>query len=565
MMLNEKKQTVLGFQPLKKKPLNVSATSDVTSASASSTSQSSVSAVATIGLNPTNDLQQPSTIPLSDVPSNSSTIPPHPVNLITPSLTSTPVRGKPLKSSTDCNPNDIGIVLERLDKLSDIEKINFIDKVWKPPPEFAFPQHEECGRRCSDSPKFCKWLVYSAYYDGVFCLPCVLFGKSLGQTKLQKLFTEPLTRWNGMSSKFNNHQTKCPLHKRSMDVMHALIDEQSGEKHPIDRIIDSQRTVRINANRKKLIPIIKTVILCARQNISLRGHRDDSTHLQNKANNPGNFQSLLEFRIDSGDKVLENHFKDCPKNASYRSKTIQNEIIAVIGKCIRQVISDEIKKARFFSIIADEATDASLTEQMALVIRFIDDSSQIREEFVEFIECESTSAEHLVEKLKKGMESLSLDINDLRGQGYDGAGNMAGAKSGVSARILQICPKAHYFHCASHRLNLAVATSTSIRGVKNMMDTIRKCSEIFHFSTKKNHLLQEQIKELMPSEMRSTLLDVCKTRWLQRIDGLERVQELMVPILATLDLVSSNHDGSYAREARSDAQGVTGPLSLSSS
>ena len=152
---------------------------------------------------------------------------------------------------------------------------------------------------------------------------------------------------------------------------------------------------------------------------------------------------------------------------------------------------------------------------------------------------------------------LSLDMNDLRGQGYDGAGNMAGAKFGVSERIKQMYPKAHYFHCASYRLNLAVASSTKIRGVKNMMNSIRKCSEVFHFSPKKTKLLRKNILEIMPSDQRSTLLDFCKTRWLQRIDGLERVQELMKPILETLDQIANNHDGSYNnRDARSDAHGL---------
>ena len=60
----------------------------------------------------------------------------------------------------------------------------------------------------------------------------------------------------------------------------------------------------------------------------------------------------------------------------------------------------------------------------------------------------------------------------------------------------------------------------------------------------------------MPEDQRTTLLDVCKTRWLQRIDGLERVQELMGPILQTLDMIANNHDGSYNnKEGRSDAQG----------
>ena len=39
--------------------------------------------------------------------------------------------------------------------------------------------------------------------------------------------------------------------------------------------------------------------------LALRGHRDDSTTVDKK--HQGNFRSLLDFRIDAGDKVLEEH------------------------------------------------------------------------------------------------------------------------------------------------------------------------------------------------------------------------------------------------------------------
>ena len=78
---------------------------------------------------------------------------------------------------------------------------------------------------------------------------------------------------------------------------------------------------------------------------------------------------------------------------------------------------------------------------------------------------------------------------------------MAGSRSGVSTRIVAENPKALYFHCSSHRLNLALASCSKIRAVKNMMDVIKKCSDIFHFSPKKLALLKEMIrggfKELM--------------------------------------------------------------------
>ena len=407
-----------------------------------------------------------------------------------------------------------------------------------------------------DSQKYYPWLVYSKYYDGAFCLPCVVFGNRFSDTKLQKLYTKPLTRWNGASTKFFEHQKSCQMHQDSTTTMESFKSKLTGKSQRIDVIIVTKKKERIQRNRAKLLPILKTVIFCARQNIAFRGHRDDSKYLDDRSNNSGNFQALLEFRVDSGDKILEDHFKSAPKNASYRSKTIQNDMIESCGKYIRQIVSKEIQASHWFSVIADEASDCSQTEQLSLVLRFIDQNNMIREEFVELIKCESTSAQYLTNKITQAVQNFSLDMGNLRGQAYDGAGNMTGAKSGVSIRIRENYPKALYFHCSSHRLNLCVASSSSIRGVKNMMDAIRKASEIFHFSTKKKELLRETIRELMPEDRRSTLLNVCRTRWLQRIDGLHRVQEMIDPILTTLDLISTNHDESYSREARSDAQGV---------
>ena len=514
-----------------------------------------------VTINPPAVILDPSLVTIINPPA--STIDSYTVSSDPVAVTANPAstRGK---SQVECNVNDIGLVRRKLDTMTDQEIFEFLNDVWKPPQQYTFPQHEQCKRKwrfnpiyvTPGSPRYYPWLVYSRYYDGVFCLPCVVFGNRFPGSKLQKLYTEPLTRWNGASTKFLEHQKSCQMHHDTVAAMETFKSQLSGKSQRIDVTFDTIKYERIRSNRQKLIPILKTVILCARQNISFRGHRDDSKHFDDRSNNPGNFQTLLEFRVDSGDRVLDDHFKTAPKNATYRSKSIQNELIESCGKHIRQKISKEIQSARFFSVIADEASDCSQTEQLSLVISFIDENSTIREEFVEFVKCESTSAEYLTNKITQAVENLSLNMRNLRGQAYDGAGNMAGSKSGVSTRIRNVYPKALYFHCSTHRLNLAVASSSSIRGVKNMMDSIGKCSEIFYFSPKKKELLKRYTLELMPEDRRTTLLNVCKTRWLQRIDGLARVQEMIEPILTTLDLIATNHDGSYAKEARSDAQGV---------
>ena len=47
------------------------------------------------------------------------------------------------------------------------------------------------------------------------------------------------------------------------------------------------------------------------------------------------------------------------KNVSYRSKTIQNDIIEILGSMITEKIVQEVAEAKFFSIICDEVQQLS--------------------------------------------------------------------------------------------------------------------------------------------------------------------------------------------------------------
>ena len=61
--------------------------------------------------------------------------------------------------------------------------------------------------------------------------------------------------------------------------------------------------------------------------------------------NPGNFQALLKFWCDAGDAALAEHFSKCARNATYRSKTTQNEIIEFLDGTITETI-DEVNEAK---------------------------------------------------------------------------------------------------------------------------------------------------------------------------------------------------------------------------
>ena len=89
--------------------------------------------------------------------------------------------------------------------------------------------------------------------------------------------------------------------------------------------LDNRRAALIDKNRELIKSVAKTVYLCGKQGISLRGHRDDSTASQSV--NHGNFLELLRFRSDGGDLRLTEHLAKRRRNATYTSKAIQNELI----------------------------------------------------------------------------------------------------------------------------------------------------------------------------------------------------------------------------------------------
>ena len=354
--------------------------------------------------------------------------------------------------------------------------------------------------------------------------------------------TCPLIPSTSTAQKLTQHAQKSKVHETA--TMRASEFKRFIERKrvPIDAQLNNARRELIEKNRMRLHPIINAIITCGRQNIALPGHRDDSRYYnEDDTTNPGNFIEIVKYGARCAN-LMDELFKDCPSNQTYRSKTIQNEIIEICGEMITEMLVKEIKEAKYFSVLADEATDCSNVEQMSVVLRFVDTLLKVREEFLGFIPCQKgLSGEALAEEISNFIKSIGLRMGDCRGQGYDGAGNMAGKLSGVAARIQGIYDKAIYVHCNSHILNLCIASSCKVKIVRDMMDNVRNVSNFFNDSPKRTLVLKKHINENVPSERRQKLLNVCHTRWVARIDGLRIFKNCYVAILRALDAIDNDH------------------------
>ena len=67
----------------------------------------------------------------------------------------------------------------------------------------------------------------------------------------------------------------------------------------------------------------------------------------------------------------------------YLSTHVQNELIRIRGEEVLQQVVKRISTAKYFSILADETTDASNVEQMCLLVRYVDHEKHcIREDLI---------------------------------------------------------------------------------------------------------------------------------------------------------------------------------------
>ena len=125
----------------------------------------------------------------------------------------------------------------------------------------------------------------------------------------------------------------------------------------INTQLDSQAQKQLEENRLVIESLFKVTMLLGKQGLAFRGHRDDKIvpleHNVAESENPGNFIELVYFRAET-DTVLAKHLNNAPKNPKYTSKTIQNQMINMVGNKIRSEIINDILSAKFYSIIADE-------------------------------------------------------------------------------------------------------------------------------------------------------------------------------------------------------------------
>ena len=244
-----------------------------------------------------------------------------------------------------CPPNDIGLAVEKV--LSAEEKAKFLQP-WQPQQEHEYlssARNDRSGQKRVLRKKHVKqfpWLAVSQLSKGAFCLSCVLFGaggvggRSDGHGQPpEALVTRPLQQFKKLTGKdgaLSKHE-KLNYHKEAVvmkDNFHKTVIEARHDD--ILSQLDKAHQEEVIRNKSYLLSIADTVLMSARQNIALRGHRNEvgcvSVNGVEPEENDWNFRALLRYRIRGEDNQLASFVKNAKQNATYHSAEIQNETIA---------------------------------------------------------------------------------------------------------------------------------------------------------------------------------------------------------------------------------------------
>ncbi|XP_025191890.1 52 kDa repressor of the inhibitor of the protein kinase-like [Melanaphis sacchari] len=367
---------------------------------------------------------------------------------------------------------------------------------------------------------------------------CSTRGK--GGQLLGQLCNQPFKNWKHATEKFKlhestNYHTNCILDFQSLS---AVITGKTPSVHDQLNIASKQQK---EDNRKIILPVIKSVILCGRQGISIRGHRDyGPLELNEPTENDGNFRAILRFYINatgiSGDNSHILARENCKKNAQYISWKIQNQIV---DACYT-------------------TADISGIEQFSLCARYFDSTDKIiHEDFLKFVPVHDVSGRALADTIINELKSLNIDIKHLRGQGYDGAATMSGKFNGVATLIKNKYPTALYIHCSSHNLNLSISYSCNLPQIRNTMGTIESIYLFFN-TPKRQKFFTEQLEMFKKEESmkddgchsnKEKLKRLCPTRWVDRHSSVETIYDFLPVIVNSLEEMITWPDKDVATKA----------------
>ncbi|XP_062203795.1 uncharacterized protein LOC133906003 [Phragmites australis] len=217
-----------------------------------------------------------------------------------------------------------------------------------------------------------------------------------------------------------------------------------------------------------------------------------------------------------------------------------------------------------FLILADESSDVSLNEQLALCLRYVDKNGKPVEIFLGVVNVEDTTSSTLKTAIENLLMDHQLSLSMVRGQGYDGASNMKSHINSLKKLIMDESPSAYYIHCFAHQLQLTLVAVAKESGdcqwffqqLSYLLNVLgNSCKKIRMLRVAQDESIIESL-ELGELETRQGLNQEMglgrpgDTRWGSHYEAILHIIALYQPIRKVLIKIGEDYSGTEAISAQ---------------
>ena len=258
---------------------------------------------------------------------------------------------------------------------------------------------------------------YSTALDKLFCLACAFYPPTdiryFPKTWIQTGFSN----W----AKAQDKSKGIPLHESSQHHMSAMLSVSRYldlKKGQVSKSEEQFNKIRVKEEEERMIMlngVISVTKLLAQQGLPFRGHREEED-LNQPDENHGNFLECVDL-LGQHNFVIQKKMEKMKQSQALHSgrgtttlvsKTTQNEIIEILGDIVMEEITRKVKEAKYFVIIADEASVCSST-YLSICLRYLADE-ELHEDFFALKLLTKADAKTITESIVKEIQKAGLSM-----------------------------------------------------------------------------------------------------------------------------------------------------------
>ncbi|KAL9686536.1 hypothetical protein QQ045_023997 [Rhodiola kirilowii] len=225
-----------------------------------------------------------------------------------------------------------------------------------------------------------EWMEYSVSKDGAYCFWFYLFK---GYSRSRVFTSKEFRNWRHATEKFKAHVGAAgSAHNNAKIAFFSFKDQRQSLAR---KVFVGNQTLK-TAYRTRLTAVVVVIRLQLQQGLAFRGHNESKDSL-----NKGNFLEILDWNSSRNLVIGKVMNTNAPGNNKLICHSIQKDIIEACGiETTKAIISDIGDK--FFSLLVDEARDCSIKDQMAIVLRYVNDHGIVNERFIGLVHVVDTTS-----------------------------------------------------------------------------------------------------------------------------------------------------------------------------